>query len=107
MPYKKTPELREAKRALDQGVFDYEPLYFEETPEELIGLDKNHYVIRYYYNPKISKNLLNGLSPELTDSIKIRIFLKVQMMFYDFQTEEEKDQTHRMLMWELNRRVGP
>ncbi len=73
--------------------FSNEVLYFENNPEELIGVDNELYSVRYVYNPKISNQILNGLSPQLNDVEKKRIRLRIQTLLMKYQCEEGKKES--------------
>jgi len=62
----KLPEFR-------QMPFPTKVLYFDSYPKELIGISEEHYQIRYVYNPNISDQVLDGLSPQLPEVEKQRI----------------------------------
>lgn len=63
-------------------------LYFKEFPEEYIAISENHEFIRYVYNKKISNEIIDGFSPELKDSERIRIGLRVSSLLMSNLSEE-------------------
>ena len=63
-------------------------LYFNDEPKEIIGC--NYYSVRAVYNPTIMDQVLNGLSPQLSDKEQIRIRNRVQKALMEYQCEEGK-----------------
>ncbi|MCD0468066.1 hypothetical protein [Flavobacterium sp. ENC] len=68
--------------------FQTNVLYFKDEPTELIGFE--YYGIRYVYNSKISNQILNGLSPQLSDKEKKRIHKRIQTLLMKYQCKEGK-----------------
>ncbi len=77
--------------------FSTEIWYFDKDPQELIGISDNHYLIRYVYNPKISRQVLNGLSPQLSDAEKKRIRKRVLSLLMNYQCEEGKAESMKII----------
>lgn len=63
-------------------------LYFDESPKEIIGCD--YYSVRAVYNPNIADQVLDGLSPQLSDNEQIRIRNRVQKALMKYQCPEGK-----------------
>ncbi len=84
------PKLIERLKRFENQPFTNEVLYFKNNPEELIAVSTDHYGIRYVYNPKISNQILNGLSPQLKDKEKKRIHKRIQTLLMKYQCEEGK-----------------
>ncbi len=63
-------------------------IYFKDEPEEYVGISENGRFIRYIYNKKISKQVLNGLTPKLDDSEKIRIGLRINSILFNYLNED-------------------
>jgi hypothetical protein len=84
------PYLIEELNGFKKKPFTTEVLYFKANPEELIAVSTDHYGIRYVYNPKISNQILNGLSPQLKDVEKKRIHKRIQTLLMKYQCEEGK-----------------
>ena len=61
-------------------------LYFDESPNEIVGCD--YYSIRAVYNPNIADQVLDGLSPQLSDAEQIRIRNRVQKALIEYQCPE-------------------
>lgn len=68
--------------------FPSDVLYFKEGPEELIGVQ--YYGVRYVYNKNISFQVLDGLSPELSESEKQRIQDRIQTLLMEYQCDSVK-----------------
>jgi hypothetical protein len=69
-------------------------LYFDQEPKELIGVDYSS--VRYVFNPLISNQILDGLSPELKEDEKKRIRNRVQKILMDYQCESGKNEAGRL-----------
>lgn len=69
--------------------FDNEVYYFNDAREELIGVSR-HEAVRYVYNPKISNEILDGLSPELSKKEKERIGNRFQSFLRRYQCKRER-----------------
>lgn len=67
--------------------------YFDGKDPELIAVSADHDCVRYVYNPLISDDILDGLSPELSNQEKERVGNKIQSFLRKYQCEKEK--THR------------
>ena len=63
-------------------------LCFHESPKEIIGCD--YYSVRAVYNPNIADQVLDGLSPQLSDNDQIRIRNRVQKALMKYQCPEGK-----------------
>lgn len=63
-------------------------LYFSEDPQELVGMSPNFYFIKYVYNPQISSDIVDGLSPEMTEKERERIQNRIQRLLIPYQCEE-------------------
>lgn len=57
--------------------FSCDFLIFCEEPREIVAVSKNHYFVRYVFNPVLSNKVLDGLSKELNESDKQRILDRV------------------------------
>jgi hypothetical protein len=77
--------------------FSCELLYFNSTPKEIIAIDKDHYSVRYVFNPEISMNVLDGLSQKLSNSEKNRILNRVQEVILDYQCQEGKKESLKLM----------
>lgn len=64
-----------------QMPFPNKVLYFDTHPKELIGISEEYYQIRYVYNPRISDQVLDGLSPQLLEVEKQRIQNRMDSIF--------------------------
>ena len=80
--------LLEKIRDIKNEPFPSDILYFKDSPNELIGV--NYSCIRYVYNPLISDQILDGLSPQLTIKEKKRIVSRVQSLIMGYQCEKGK-----------------
>ncbi len=63
-------------------------LYFDESPKEIIACD--HYSVRAAYTPAIADQVIDGLSPQLSDNEQIRIRNRVQKALMKYQCPEGK-----------------
>lgn len=72
--------------------FKTDILYFKSNPEELIGISKDRYSIRYVYNSQISNQILDGLSQKLSEIERLRIELRVKKMITDLGCKENVSQ---------------
>ncbi len=66
-------------------------LFFQDEPKELIAVEYS--TVRYVYNPKIRSEILDGLSPELSDEEQKRIRNRIQSLLISFQCMEGKDES--------------
>jgi hypothetical protein len=82
------PKLNEGLKEFENLPFTTEVFYFKNNPEELIAVSTDHYAIRYVYNPKISNQILDGLSLQLKDKEKKRIKKRIQTLLIQYQCEE-------------------
>lgn len=80
-----------------QQPFINKVIYFDEFPEEYYGIDENNSSVRYIYNKNISNKVLDGLSPELKDSEKIRIALRMNALLFNYMDEESQINTIRRI----------
>ena len=69
-------------------------LFFKEEPMEVVGCD--YYSVRAVYNPKLSKEVLNGLSPKLSDSEQVRIRNRVQKALMEYQCDKGKKKSQEL-----------
>lgn len=74
--------------------FKIELLFFSDSIQEIIGVDEDHYSVRCLYNPKISDKVLNGLSEEIDDTQRKRIFTKVYKLLSKYQCDRGKISTY-------------
>ena len=70
--------------------FETELLYFTNKPREIIAVSRDHYSIRYIFNPNISSQVLDGLSLKLTETDKKRIRNRVQKVLMNYQCDMGK-----------------
>lgn len=77
--------------------FKTEILYFEEPPKELIAIAEDHYSVRYVFNPKISRQSLDGLSMQLDNTEKKRIRDRVQKILMKYQCEEGRKESQQLV----------
>lgn len=79
--------------------FENLALYFDESPEEIIGLrtDLPKYRLAYVFNPNISSRIVSNTSGVLTEKDKKRILFRVQKSFIKYQCEEGKKKSYLML----------
>jgi hypothetical protein len=75
--------------------FPVSVIYFEQGPKELIGVDYSS--IRYVFNPLISNQILDGLSPKLNEVEKKRIRNRVQNILMEFQCAEGKKEAEILM----------
>lgn len=68
-------------------------IYFNDEPKEYIAISENGRFVRYVYNEKIKKQVLNGLSPLLSESEKIRIGLRVHSLLFNQLNEEGRKES--------------
>ena len=61
-------------------------LYFNESPREIVGCD--YYSVRAVYSPDIADQVLDGLSPQLSDKEQVRIRNRVQKALMNYQCTE-------------------
>ncbi len=69
----------------------------DKTNSEFVGISEDHYLIRYYYNPKISSKVLNGFSKKLTDSMKDDLHIRVLTILMEYQCKEGKIRTIKII----------
>lgn len=69
--------VNEILKKFKNQIHETDVIYFNEYPQEYIGISENHMFVRYVYNRKISDEVLNGLSTELSESEKLRIGLRI------------------------------
>lgn len=81
-------EVQEVIKDFKSQPFSTDIIYFKSDPEEYIGISKEGRFIRYMYNKNISNQVLDGLSPQLKDSEKIRIGLRVNAILFNYLNEE-------------------
>ena len=74
-----------------QMSFPVSVIYFSDEPKELIGVE--YASIRYVFNPKISNQVLDGLSPDLSEDEKKRIRNRVQQLLMHYQCEEGRKES--------------
>ena len=84
-------------KAIRKEPFETDVLYFNENPKELIAISREHYGIRYVYNPKISSEILNGFSQELQESEKRRIRNRIYRIIMNYQCSEGKENSRKVL----------
>ncbi len=70
--------------------FETDLLYFESNPKEIIAISKEHYSVRYVFNPSLANQILDGLSPMLKEEEKKRIRNRVQNILIEYQCEAGK-----------------
>jgi hypothetical protein len=75
--------------------FPVSVIYFEQEPRELIGFDYSS--LRYVFNPALSRQILDGLSPELKEKEKKRIRNRVQTVIMKYQCEDGKKQSLELM----------
>ena len=75
--------------------FPVSVIYFEQEPKELIGIDYSS--IRYVFNPSISNQILDGLSPKLKEEEKKRIRNRIQKILMEYQCEEGKKEAEILM----------
>ena len=85
----------EAMSGFKHVSFPVSLIYFNEEPRELIGVEYSS--IRYVFNPLISTQILDGLSPELKESEKKRIRHRVQKILMNYQCEEGRKETEILM----------
>ena len=71
--------------------FETEIYFFSDPPKELIAISKDHYSIRYVFNPFLSNKVLSGLSSKLDEKEKIRITNRIQRVIMNYQCSEGKE----------------
>jgi hypothetical protein len=69
-------------------------LYFEDEPREVIGSD--YYSVRVVYNPNLSNQILDGLTPKLSDKEQVRIRNRVQKVLMEYQCEKGKKKSREL-----------
>ena len=80
---------------MNKRAFKTKVLYFNENPEELIGIDR--YLIMYVYNPTLSSKVLSGRNVEITEKERNRIFVRIQKLLIEFQCEKGKIESFKMI----------
>jgi len=70
--------------------FASELIYFEESPQEIIGVSTDHYQIRYVYNPDLSRKVLNGFSKKLTKAEIDRISKRIYDLLENYGCKENQ-----------------
>ncbi len=66
-------------------------LYFPSGPEEYVGISaNNHDLITFVYNDSLSTQLLDNLSPELSEADKVRIILRVNTILMGYMNDNGK-----------------
>ncbi|ALM48415.1 hypothetical protein AMR72_05585 [Flavobacterium psychrophilum] len=93
-------EIREIIAEFKRQPFSNTVLYFKDYPEEYIGIGDGGSSIRYVYNKKISSQVLNGLSPELSESEKLRIALRVNSILFNYVGEESRKESAIILKYQ-------
>jgi len=88
--------LEKSKEFKDQP-FPTEVLYFSEQPQELVGIATDHYSVRYVYNPQISDQILNGLSPQLNEEERKRIGIRIQTILMQYQCQKGKQESLELI----------
>ena len=88
--------LEKTREFKDQS-FPTEVLYLSEEPQELVGISTDHYSVRYLYNPQISDQILNGLSPQLNNEERKRIGVRVQRLLMQYQCEKGKQESLKLI----------
>lgn len=83
----------ESLESLKNRTFKTDILFFEDYPKELIAVAEDHYSIRYVFNPKISSQVLDGLSSKLNESEKKRIRNRVQKLLMEYQCSKGKQES--------------
>ena len=82
---------------IENDIFKVDVLYFESSPRELIAVAKDHYSVRYVFNPNLSPYVLDGLSPELNKDEKKRITNRVQRLLMNYQCSEGKEESRKKM----------
>lgn len=77
--------------------FETDLLYFESNPKEIIAISKEHYSVRYVFNPSISSQILDGLSPKLKEEEKKRIRNRIQKVLMEYQCEAGKKEAELLM----------
>lgn len=75
--------------------FPVSVIYFDQEPKELIGVDYSS--IRYVFNPLLSNQILNGLSPQLKEEEKKRLRNRVQKILMNYQCEDGKKEAEILM----------
>lgn len=75
-------------KLISKEPFSTEVYFFSDSPSELIAISKNHYLVRYVYNPKISSEVLNGFSQELNVKERKRIMRRLYSVLNKFQCDD-------------------
>lgn len=81
-------EVKEIIEDFKRQPFSTDLIYFKSNPEEYVGISEGGTFVRYVYNKNISNQVLNGLSPQLKDSEKIRIGLRVNALLFNYLDED-------------------
>ena len=82
--------------------FESDILYFKDYPEEYIGISKDKMSVRYVYNHKIANQVLNGLSPQLSDYEKIRISMRVNSVHMKYLNDRGRRESIVLMRKEFN-----
>jgi hypothetical protein len=77
--------------------FETELLYFDAQPREIIAVSKDHYSVRYVFNPVMDGQILDGLSEKLNEKAKRRVRNRVQEALMKYQCEEGKKKAVELL----------
>lgn len=99
----KDSNVQEILKDFKNQIHSSDIIYFKEYPEEYIGISENRMFIRYVYNKNISNQVLDGLSPQLSDSEKIRIGLRVITLQMNNLNEEGKKASIKIINEECER----
>ena len=82
--------------------FKTDIIHFKEYPEEYIGISENKMQVRYVYNKKIADQVLDGLSPQLSDSEKIRISIRINLLHINYLNDEGRRESIILMRKECN-----
>lgn len=95
-----TQKFKETAEAIKKLPLKTEILFLK-NPDELIAISKDHYTIRYIYNPEISVSVLNGLSSELSNADRKRVRDRILNLLIDYQCSDGVKESRKMIDSEL------
>jgi len=84
------PLIKEIISDFERQPFSSTIIYFEEGPEEYIGIGGEGSLVRYVYNKNIRPYVLDGLSTELSDSEKVRITSRINAILFNYFNEDSR-----------------
>jgi hypothetical protein len=85
----------EAAKEMKNQRIEVRVIYFNEEPREIIGYTDG--AVRYAFNPKISTEIVDGVSNELSEKERCRILNRFQYVIMQYQCEEGKIEAQKFI----------